>query len=98
MDALKEYKRENSKFFEVKERYKGAIAALEKDLQVGRMRAGIGCHLSAAWRRAALISHQLRSLLCCNSTSQDKERERQELLGLCNELMTRLEREGLSAA
>lgn len=34
-DALKEYKRENSKFFEVKERYKGAIAALEKDLQVG---------------------------------------------------------------
>lgn len=35
-DALKEYKRENSKFFEVKERYKGAIAALEKDLQVGR--------------------------------------------------------------
>lgn len=46
-DALKEYKRENSKFFEVKERYKGAIAALEKDLQVGWLVGSLGCWFTA---------------------------------------------------
>ena len=32
--ALREYKRENAKFFEVKERYKGALAGLEAEVQV----------------------------------------------------------------
>ena len=53
-DALREYKRENSKFFEVKERYKGAIAALEKDLQVrGALGwgSGHGCNRLGPARR-----------------------------------------------
>lgn len=33
--VLLQYKRENSKFFDVKERYKATIAALEKDVLVG---------------------------------------------------------------
>ncbi len=37
--ALREYKRENGKFFEMKERYKAAIAGLEKEVEVrGRER------------------------------------------------------------
>lgn len=32
--ALREYKRENGKFFEMKERYKAAIAGLEKEVEV----------------------------------------------------------------
>lgn len=36
--ALREYKRENAKFFEAKERYKATIAGLEKEVQVGGRR------------------------------------------------------------
>ena len=32
--ALREYKKENGKFFEMKERYKASIAGLEKEVQV----------------------------------------------------------------
>lgn len=37
--ALREYKKENSKFFEAKERYKATIASLEREVQVRRMPA-----------------------------------------------------------
>lgn len=37
--VLREYKKENSKFFEMKERYKATIAALERQVQV---RKGFG--------------------------------------------------------
>jgi hypothetical protein len=42
--ALREYKKENGKFFEMKERYKASIAGLEKEVQV---RAGCA---RAGWR------------------------------------------------
>jgi hypothetical protein len=58
--ALREYKKENGRFFEAKERYKATIAGLEREVQA-------------------------------------KEREKKQLLDMCNELMTRLEREGLAA-
>ena len=38
--ALREYKRENAKFYEVKERYKGALAGLEAEVQVRAAGAG----------------------------------------------------------
>lgn len=34
--ALREYKRENGKAYEMKERYKAAIAGLEREVQVRR--------------------------------------------------------------
>ncbi|KAL4859646.1 hypothetical protein ACK3TF_000728 [Chlorella vulgaris] len=58
--ALTDYKAENRKFFDMKERYKSIIAGLEKEVQA-------------------------------------KEEDKSQLLGMCNDLMTRLEREGLSA-
>jgi hypothetical protein len=33
--ALREYKKENGRFFEAKERYKATIAGLEREVQVG---------------------------------------------------------------
>ncbi|PSC75424.1 hypothetical protein C2E20_1600 [Micractinium conductrix] len=57
--ALREYKKENGKFFEMKERYKATIAGLEREVQA-------------------------------------KEKDKQELLAMCNDLMARLEREGIA--
>ena len=109
--ALREYKRENAKFFEAKERYKAAIAGLEREVQV-RRRGGVAdqrgwlppppppppppVHTHLPARRPALPS--LRPLPTFFSRPQAKEGEKKQLLEMCNELMTRLEREGLSAS
>lgn len=52
--ALREYKRENGKFFEMKERYKAAIAGLEREVEV---RGAQGC--LAGWN-AACRAHARR--------------------------------------
>lgn len=132
--ALREYKRENGKFFEMKERYKTTIAGLEKDVQVGGAvgvavfvcgggggGAGGGCKsklLAAGWVWVGAALLQLPGLVirvervgggsavdvgvsrsACHPMRrlvQAKEKDKQQLLEMCNELVTRLEREGLS--
>ena len=51
--ALREYKKENGKFFEMKERYKASIAGLEKEVQVrgGRPRVMCCCCCCHCWPR-----------------------------------------------
>lgn len=168
--ALREYKKENGRFFEMKERYKAAIAGLEREVEVrgwgvpqalcgagpARSETGVAGQPWPLWggggwldvgdaapsraegaadgahaQREALVridpflisssgisGHPLHRLLwhayagtvckaglavaTCSRNAhyaaplQAKEREKQELLGMCNELMTRLEREGLA--
>ncbi len=49
--VLRQYKAENSKFFEMKERYKSRIAALERQVQVCRAGQAVGGFIQGLVRR-----------------------------------------------
>ena len=102
-NALKAYKTENSRFADMKDKFKADISSLQQ--QVNRTpgclpvtNAVVGCILDFLKLMMCIEQapfQKLSSIVVCLQVVE-KEEEKATLLTMCNELMNKLEREGIS--